>query len=134
MPPALLGGIEAGSDEDGRRLAEPPGDGEQFGGRLAQRVVDVVDEDENFSHVSDLLFPRRRSDELALGEEAGELGSAVALVLDDGALARGGRASKEVTLVQAASRPTSSADTPRSASVHVSTAFFFAAMIPLNEG
>src|SRR5680860_47814 len=47
---------------------------------------------------------------------------------------RGGRASVDSTVVHAADRPTFSASTPRSASDQVSTGFFFAAMIPLNDG
>ena len=38
------------------------------------------------------------------------------------------------TAVYAADSPTSSASTPRSASDQVATGFFFAAMIPLNDG
>ena len=77
---------------------------------------------------------RARSDELLRGEELGELAppspSSVTIV----PCVRGGRAVTVSTTVHAAARPTSSALTPRSASDHVSTGFFFAAMIPLNDG
>jgi len=46
----LLGGVEAVADEDGRRLADAAGDRQQLGRRLADLAVDVVDEDEYFSH------------------------------------------------------------------------------------
>ena len=45
-----LGGLVAAADEHGGRLAEPLGDGQQLVGRLADRAVDVVDENQNFRH------------------------------------------------------------------------------------
>ena len=47
---------------------------------------------------------------------------------------RGGRAVTSVTSVQAATPPTWSAESSRSASDQVCTGFFFAAMMPLNDG
>ncbi len=47
---------------------------------------------------------------------------------------RGGRSSVPSTADHAASRPTSPASTPMSESDQVSSGFFFAAMIPLNDG
>ena len=46
----LLGGVEAGADEDGRRLAQTAGDRQQLGRGLADLAVDMVDEHENFRH------------------------------------------------------------------------------------
>ena len=43
-------------------------------------------------------------------------------------------AGAEVTVLSAFARPTSLASSPASASDSVVTGFFFAAMIPLNEG
>ena len=45
-----LRGLGAVADEHGRRLTEPLGDGQQLVGRLADRSVEVVDEDQNFRH------------------------------------------------------------------------------------
>src|ERR1700760_2656171 len=47
---------------------------------------------------------------------------------------RAGRRSADTTEDHAAPSPTSDASTPRSARLHVVTGFFFAAMIPLNDG
>ena len=81
--------------------------------------------------------PVLRSDELLRGEELGQLGAAVALVGDDlRRRLRGGRAGE-------ATRPRSSAaPSPTCAGVDAEvgqrpasrTGFFFAAMIPLNDG
>ena len=46
----------------------------------------------------------------------------------------GGFGDAEVTVVSALASPTSPASTPTSARVSVATGFFFAAMIPLNDG
>ena len=43
-------GAEAGADEDGGRLTDAARDRQQLGRRLADLAVDVVDEDEYFSH------------------------------------------------------------------------------------
>src|SRR5690606_10729606 len=41
----------AGADEDGRRLTQAASDGEELEGRLLDRAVDVVDENQDFRHV-----------------------------------------------------------------------------------
>src|SRR5690606_1204415 len=69
----------------GRRLADPAGSGEQLGGDLLDLTVDVVDEDEDLSHVLNPSFVSPDLYELLVGEERGDLRPAVALVLDDGA-------------------------------------------------
>ena len=45
----LRGVLDSGTEEHSRGLAEAARDGEQLGGRLADRAVDVVDEDEEVS-------------------------------------------------------------------------------------
>ena len=47
---------------------------------------------------------------------------------------RGGRSSVSTTSVHAAPAPTCAASTPRSDSDQVSSGFYFAAMMPLNDG
>jgi len=94
----------------------------------------VVDEDENFSHGWLPLSAGAGSDELLGGQELGEPGAAVALVGEIWPCWRGGRLVNDSTFVHAASSPTCEVSTPRSDSDHVSTGFFFAAMMPLKEG
>src|ERR1700722_4438080 len=48
--------------------------------------------------------------------------------------ARAGRRTADSTALRAPPGPTSDASTPRSARLHVCTGFFFAAIIPLNDG
>ena len=72
-----------------------------------------------------------------LGVPAVTLGSEVtvdATTVTISPAVRGGRASVPSTLVHACSRPTSPASTPMSDRDQVSSGFFFAAMIPLNDG
>jgi hypothetical protein len=45
-----LRGLGAVADEHGRGLTEPLGDGQQLVGGLADRSVEVVDENQNFRH------------------------------------------------------------------------------------
>ena len=47
---ALLGGLEPVTDEHRGRFAQASGDGQQLAGCLAQLAVEVVDENEYFSH------------------------------------------------------------------------------------
>ena len=79
-------GLVGAADEDRGRLAEPLGDGQQLVGRLADRAVDVVDENQNSQHHI-CLSP---SDELLGREELDQrLGARAVLVGDD--LAGGAR-------------------------------------------
>jgi len=47
----LLGGVRTGTDEDRGRLTEAASDRQQLEGGLADQTLDVVDQDEYFSHV-----------------------------------------------------------------------------------
>src|SRR6266568_694049 len=115
---------------DRHRLAEAAGDGEEFRGGLADRATDVVGENQNVRHDSAApqrnLLLDRNSTSCAAPVPSESVTTVPAL--------RGGRAVTPVTCDHATEPPTSSADKPRSDSAQVCTGFFFAAMIPLNDG
>ena len=96
-----LRGLGAGADVDGGRLAEAAGDGQQLGGRLADLAAGVVDEDENFSH--GCVSPQRN---FWADRNSASLVPPSPSSVTSWPCSRGGRLAKEVTLVQAASRPT----------------------------
>ena len=80
-----------------------------------------------------MLYLPGPSDELLRGQELGGLDAAVSLVLDDRArLAR--RPLGEVDHLGARAASPTTASMPASARLIVCTGFFFAAMIPLNDG
>ena len=92
-----LGGLVGRADEDGRRLTEPLGDGEQLVRRLLDRAVDVVDENQNFRHryAPQMNFLEARNSVSALAPEPSSS-------LTISPAVRGGRAVVSTTSVQAA--------------------------------
>src|SRR5512139_110195 len=126
------GVVGRGADEHRGRLAETAGDRQELVGGLAHHTVDMVDENQDFAHcqlpdLPQMNFFDARNPASAVAPEPS---SSVTI----SPCVRGGRAAVSSTWLHEADRPTWDASTPRSESDHVSTGFFFAAMIPLNEG
>src|SRR5690606_32811534 len=126
-------GLVGRADPDRGRLPQAAGAGEHLRGGLADRAVDVVDQDENFCH-GDLLDRCDGQTSLREARKATRALPPSPSSVTISPLVRGGRASTDSTFDHAASRPTWEGSMPRSASVQVCTGFFLAAMIPLNEG
>src|SRR5699024_5133959 len=113
----LLGRLQTLADEDGGGLAEAAGDGEELSGGLADLAVRVVDENENCCHDYFTSFFTSRDRQMNL-REARNSASLVPPSPSSATIvpcSRGGRLVISWTAVQAASRPTWEASTPRSA-------------------
>src|SRR5690606_40242689 len=114
-------------------LADALGDREQLVGGLADRAVDVVDQNQNFRHwirspsASQMNFLDARNSTSAVAPDPSSS-------LTISPAVRAGRSVTFSTVVHAASRPTSPASTPMSDRLSDSSGFFFAAMMPLKDG
>jgi hypothetical protein len=97
----LRGRRRAGAQHHRGRGAELAGERQQLVRDLLGRAVDVVDEDEDLSHVRLPL-----SDELLRREELDDLDAAVSLVLDDLTRAAGRLVGERRDLRRALARPT----------------------------
>ena len=105
-----VGGLVGRADEDRGGLAETLGDGEELVRRLADRAVDVVDQNQNFRHAAvapQMNFLEARNSVSAVAPEPSSS-------LTISPAVRGGRAVVSSTSVHATDRPTSPASTPRS--------------------
>ena len=91
----------------------------------------MLDEDQNLSHVAP---SQPSSDELLRGQELGHLAPPSPSSFTIMPACRGGRVAKLDHLGGRAGQPDRGGVEPRSASDSVCTGFFFAAMIPLNDG
>ena len=133
--PVAAAVVAAGPDQHRGRLAEPAGQRQQLGGDLLDGRRRACSTRTRTSAMLHSFGAADAQMNFCGGEELGELDAAVALVGDDraGLLGRP-RGEARPPRSRTPPSPTSSASTPRSASVSVSTGFFLAAMIPLNDG
>src|SRR5207237_6526086 len=99
-------------------------EGEQFQRELLDRATGVLDDNEYFSHHTNLSVARNSTSCTPPSPESVTLVPAW----------RGGRLVDSTTVLVDPAKPTSSGEMPRSARDSVCTGFFFAAMMPFSDG
>src|SRR5204862_4980170 len=129
---ARLAAIRTRTGPHDRRLAEPAGQRDQLERDLLDVIADVLREHQDLSHCRSVSFPAQMN--FCVARNSATLTPPSPSSLTTVPAWRGGRWACSTTSVAAPPSPTRAGSMPASASDIICTGFFFAAMMPLNDG